>query len=237
MKSLLDTFSFLTLIRFKTKGNYDPAATVKHFSTVGLALGAGLVILNSLTQDLYFRPILMLIYLTAITGALHMDGFIDTADALFSHRSRERKLEIMKDPNTGAMGVVAVILLLLTKYSAFQHIENMAPLLLVPAYSRYAITFGIYHLPYVRKEGLGKGFFQNVSKNTFYQIIPAMLIMIILCGIKFTLIFHLVFFISVYSILKFYRFSIGGITGDLMGAMCELMEAILFTVSAVLLAS
>ena len=52
-----------------------------------------------------------------VTGALHLDGWMDTADALGSNRSRERMLEIMKDPRVGAMGVAAGVLLLLGKYA------------------------------------------------------------------------------------------------------------------------
>lgn len=229
MSSFIQALSFLTVIRFKTDSEYKPSDMIGYFSLTGLVIGLGLWGVSSLTEGAFIRPILMVVYLASITGALHLDGFIDTADALFSHRSRERKLEIMKDPHAGSMGIVAVVILLLMKWSAFSELTQSIWLIaLVPVYARYAAVIAMYSLPYVRQNGLGKLFAEGTGIFSLLQIIPFMVLIFLTIGIKFFVLFHIVFFISVILILLFYRFSLGGITGDLIGAMIETIEAVMF---------
>ncbi|QAR33457.1 adenosylcobinamide-GDP ribazoletransferase [Geovibrio thiophilus] len=232
MKGFIQALSFLTVIRIRTGGEYRPAAMIPYFAPAGLAIGAGLWAVSHVTDGFFLRPVLMLVYLAAVTGALHLDGFIDTADALFSHRSRERKLEIMKDPHAGSMGIVAVALLLLAKWSAFSQIGGIWLIAVIPAYARFAAVIGMLALPYARKEGLGKMFAEGAGKAALLQIIPFMIAVFWFCGLSFFLWFHFVFIICVLLVLFFYRFSLGGITGDLMGAMIEFIEAALFIFAA-----
>ncbi|MCL6459376.1 MAG: adenosylcobinamide-GDP ribazoletransferase [Gorillibacterium sp.] len=107
----------------------------------------------------------------ALTGALHMDGLMDSADGLLSHRSRERMLEIMKDSRVGAMGVIVAVLVLLMKFSLLfallndvlvKRPEAVLWLVLIPVWSRWFMTAAIAHWPYARGEtGLG-AYFQKV---------------------------------------------------------------------------
>lgn len=233
MKGFIQALSFLTVIRIRTGGEYRPAAMIPHFALTGLFIGAGLWAVSHVTEGFFLRPVLMLVYLAAVTGALHLDGFIDTADALFSHRSRERKLEIMKDPHAGSMGIVAVVLLLLAKWSAFSQTGDVWLIAVIPAYARFAAVVGMLSLPYARREGLGKMFAEGAGKAALLQIIPFMIAVFWFSGLPFFLWFHLVFALCVFSVLFFYRFSLGGITGDLMGAMIEFTEAVLFILTAV----
>ncbi len=235
MNDFLSALSFLTIIRFKQKGNYNPEKFIPYFPHIGLLIGLGLCYLSILTQNLFFSPVLLLIYLTVITGGLHLDGFIDTADALFSHRNRESKLEILKDPHVGSMGIIALILLFLLEFSALHSLKELKILLFIPVYSRYGMIFGMNFLPYLRKEGLGKPFIQKLPLSVFMQIIPYVMLMVLLFNFKFVLWFHLIFFTGIYLIIKFYKFTLGGITGDLLGAMNEFLTVILLTSSAILL--
>jgi adenosylcobinamide-GDP ribazoletransferase len=228
-RAFFQALSFLSVIRVKTGGQYNPASMIPYFAPVGLLIGLGLWGVSTLTDGFYLRPVIMLIYLVAVTGALHLDGFIDTADALFSHRSRERKLEIMKDPHAGSMGIVAVVLLLLAKWSAFSHIDNIWLIAFIPAYARFAPVIAMLTLPYVRQEGgLGKMFAEGAGKLSLVQIVPFAVVIFWLCGLEVFIVFHLVFLLTVFLTILFYRFSIGGITGDLLGAIIELTEVILF---------
>ncbi len=228
MKGFIQALSFLTVIRIRTGGEYRPAAMIPYFALTGLFVGGGLWAVSHISDGFFLRPVLMLIYLAAVTGALHLDGFIDTADALFSHRSRERKLEIMKDPHAGSMGIVAVVLLLLAKWSAFSQTGDVWLIAVIPAYARFAAVVGMIALPYARKEGLGKMFADGAGKYALLQIIPFMFALFWFSGAAFFLWFHLAFMVCTASVLLFYRFSLGGITGDLMGAMIEFTETALF---------
>ncbi len=111
MKSLRDALSFLTIIRFYSP-DFDAVKALGSFAYVGVLIGGVLATINILLHGNFVEPVLILICWVTLTGALHMDGLMDTADALFSHRDRERKLEIMKDSRSGAMAVVVAILFL-----------------------------------------------------------------------------------------------------------------------------
>lgn len=83
---------------------------------IGLVVSGGAWLLPMLLPP-WPAAVLLLVLWTALSGGLHMDGWMDTADAVLSYRSRERMLEIMKDSRVGAMGVLAAVLLLLFKAS------------------------------------------------------------------------------------------------------------------------
>lgn len=99
------------------------------------------------------------------TGALHLDGWMDVSDAIGSQRPRERKLEIMKDPRVGAMGVAAGVLLVLGKYafllSLLQHtfagsLNLAAAAATVPVLARTFLPWAIVRWPYARgASGMG----------------------------------------------------------------------------------
>jgi hypothetical protein len=75
---------------------------------VGAALaGVSLYVLRLLGMSIFFRAVTVLVVLILSSGAIHLDGFADTCDALFSRRDRRAQLEIMRDPHIGVYAVVA----------------------------------------------------------------------------------------------------------------------------------
>lgn len=94
--------------------------TLYAFPLVGLAVGGGLLLWTWLAGALGLGQLLWAAGMTAIplliTGGIHLDGFCDVCDALASHQSRERKLEIMADPHVGAFAVQGCGLLLLLTF-------------------------------------------------------------------------------------------------------------------------
>jgi adenosylcobinamide-GDP ribazoletransferase len=108
--------------------------------------------------------VLDVVLLAAITGALHLDGLADAADGLYGHREREKALAIMKDSRVGAMGLVVVACVLLVKAAGLGSVDQgrFLALMIVPAYARSAMIFGMRFLPYARgKEGTGSPFFET----------------------------------------------------------------------------
>ena len=94
-----------------------------------------------------------------LTGLLHFDGLVDSADGLLPPLDRQRRLEVLRDPRAGAFGVVAAGAVLLVRWSALASMPA-APFLLAGLWcaSRSAMTLSLASLPYARAEGLAVGF-------------------------------------------------------------------------------
>lgn len=132
------------------------------FPAVGLAAGAllwawcRLAALLGLGGPLFAAVALLLPVL--VSGGIHLDGFCDTCDALSSHQSRERKLEILKDPHTGAFAIICCCLYLLLFYSAWREVDPAGRtawvLALGPVLSRSLSGLWAVTLPNARGSGL-----------------------------------------------------------------------------------
>jgi adenosylcobinamide-GDP ribazoletransferase len=233
--------AFITILPTGKNPVYSPVGMIRFFPVVGLIIGTLLVITDVLASMVWPAPaaaLVDLIFLVAVTGAFHLDGLGDTADGMFSHRGRERALEIMKDSYTGMMGLVAVVLGLAAKLAGIWSVKTscspaqaMAIFFLVPSFSRVSMIFGIKYLNYGRKgKGTGKDLFDRPlnSKDFYLCLIP--LGFSLFLGYK-GLILISGFALGCVAILKFYKQKMNCITGDMLGAMTEVMEAWLFMVA------
>ncbi|QKS60352.1 adenosylcobinamide-GDP ribazoletransferase [Paenibacillus barcinonensis] len=114
-------FQFLSRFPVKMQLDFVPPLlreSVVYYPLVGAAIGLCVWLLGALSGQLlpaFPAAVLTLTLWVWLTGGLHLDGWMDTADGLLSYRSRERMLEIMKDSRVGAMGVIACVLLLMMK--------------------------------------------------------------------------------------------------------------------------
>ncbi len=159
--------TFLTGIPLKVEGDVSPSdlwRSMGWYPLVGLAMGvAAWAVYAGL---LWFLPglvaaALVVILLELLTRGLHMDGLMDTADGILSGAPRERALEIMKDSNVGAMGVVAAVLLLILKVAALGALtraDAAAPLLAGWCAARALPALNVYWWPYARAAGTGEAF-------------------------------------------------------------------------------
>lgn len=234
-KSYLDALSFLTVLRFNTK-DFDGRKAVYSFVPVGFTVGLPLWAFYTFAQAYLPQTgmaVITVLYLVLITGALHLDGLADTADGLFSFRDREKMLEIMKDSRIGTMGAVAIVMTLMIKAFSAYSISNPLYLLAIPAYSRFSMVFGFYMFKYARETGTAAAFFGNFPPAVFAQGILLLGISYFFGAYQFV-IFNTAFLIFIYLITRLYKNRIGGITGDMLGAMCESSEALLFLVAGCL---
>jgi len=244
--NLKSAILFITILPAGKDVAYSPKGMIKFFPVVGLILGAGLLVFDMCISYLWSPAVvsvLDVLFLVVVTGAFHLDGLGDTADGLFSHRSKERVLEIMKDSRTGMMGLVAVFCVLAVKTAGIYSVktsgtpfQTLTLLLIIPSYSRAAMLFGMKSLDYGRKEtGTGLDFFEKAIglKDFVFVLIPIALSLFL--GYK-GLVLNLVFIILVVSILSFYKKKLNCITGDMLGAMNEITEAVLFLATGAVMA-
>ena len=237
--------AFITILPAGKAPAYSPIGMIRFFPVVGLIIGALLAVTDIVVSQIWATPVASLanlIFLVAVTGAFHLDGLGDTADGMFSHRGKERALEIMKDSRTGMMGLVAVVLGLAVKLAGIWSVKTVGSpfdvlliFLLVPAYARASMIFGIKYLNYGRKgPGTGKDLFDRPlgAKDFLYCLIPLFLSFFL--GYK-GLVLNLGFCFGTIVILRFYRKHMNCITGDMLGAMTETMEAWLFLAAGIAL--
>nr|MBS0022208.1 adenosylcobinamide-GDP ribazoletransferase [Gammaproteobacteria bacterium] len=232
VQGLRAALGFLTILPVNGGANFSPKAMVPFFPLVGLLLGLMVAVWDFLAC-LIWSPVLVavldVILLAVLSGGLHLDGLADTADGLLGHHSKARALVIMKDSRVGAMGLLAVVLCLALKAVALAELssDRFLAILLVPAYARGSMLFALRALPYGRKEGTGKPFFgRSFSDSAFLGLfVPALLSF----GLGFgVLLLHGAFLAVSLGMVRFYRRRIGCVTGDMLGAMNEIAEAIMF---------
>lgn len=176
-----------------------------------------------------------------LSGGIHLDGLIDTGDALGSHQSPERRLEILKDSTTGAFGVIfCAAYLLLTFGLAAQFSTSVpVPLLLCFGYvlARGYSSFAIVSLQLARNTGLAHAFASGADKKvvrvvSILWIVAAMAGMILISPVAGTT-------ASILSLLWFLVFrricyrKFGGLTGDLAGFLLCVTELIVLGCAAV----
>ena len=159
-----------------------------------------------------------------------MEGFVDTIDGFSAGPDREKILLVMKDPNCGSKGVIALVLLIIFKITVLSEIPGIMifpALLISPAISRWSMVCASTFCDYARiKGGLGKPFVENVGIR---ELIISSIILVIagsfLLKLKFIIVIIAPSAFIIIAILYLNK-KIKGITGDILGALNELSEVI-----------
>ena len=203
--------------------------SLTYFPLVGLFLGAILLGLHYGLTLILPPPVvnaLIIIALVILTGAHHLDGFIDTCDGVIAGKSKEERLAIMSDSQVGAFGIVAAFLLLLLKYVSLSSAPILPALLLMPTLSRWTMVSAIFTFPYAKSSGMGLAFKQgaNWQRLTISTIIALAVAVIILKLWGLALIAAL--WLIIFGIASYFRSRLGGLTGDNYGALNELAEVL-----------
>ena len=233
MKRLIAALQFLTIIPLGKSAIYDPKGMVPFFPVVGIIIGGLLSIVDYIALIFWPDPVtavLDVVFLVVITAALHLDGLGDTADGVLGHRNREKALMIMKDSRIGVMGLMAIVCTLAVKWGGIMHMSNhrMLLLVLIPAFARSGMIFGIRFLKYGRPEG-GTGYdvFGEPLKWSAFQWMLIPITLSIFLGWK-GIWLNLIFAVLTITIIFYYKKRMGCITGDMLGAMTEITESLLF---------
>lgn len=161
---LASAFGLLTVIG---GGRSARAAAVGWFPVVGAALGTSLGIAWWACGRV-FPPLvaggLVVAADLALTGMLHLDGLVDTADGVLPHLDRSRRLAVMAEPQAGAFGVAAAVVVLVVRFAALSSIVPVSVVkgvLLIGGIwvaSRSIMALGLVHLPSARESGMAAAF-------------------------------------------------------------------------------
>ena len=234
MRDFLRALSFLTVLpigRHLPPDEKGLARSMAFYPLAGFVIG-GLSALGSyLLTFLFPRPLALWLtigLLVLLTGGLHLDGFSDTLDGLACRGTREKILEVMTDSRVGAFGVIGLVLLIGAKYLALDRIADpMIPyaLILMTVVGRNSMVLVCYRSAYARSTGgLAKPFTENLGlREMVLSLASAFGIAFLLMGVR-----GVVVFLGVGLFGLGYRYffvkKLGGVTGDILGAVNELAE-------------
>lgn len=237
--TLLGAIAFYTCLPIPAKWPILFQGIARLAPVVGVLIGGGLAGLNWLfvrwgIPDLTRSVLLVLLWL-AVTGGLHLDGAMDTADGL-AVQDPDRRLQVMSDSATGAFGAMVGAAILLLKIAALSDLYLSANFALVAAagWGRWGQLVAIARFPYLKAEG--KGAFHKAAIRSFWDIVPGFLLLVAISGVQILLDPFLWreavggglagFAIAILTGAWFNR-QLGGHTGDTYGAVVEWTEALL----------
>ncbi len=264
MRQLLLAFQFLTIVPVKVRGEVsekDISGSVAFFPVVGafqglLAAGAALLSMKLFSSEVASG--LVVLILTCTNGGFHLDGLADTFDALAVKASgnkafdREKRLSVMKDSSTGAIGVTAIVFAVLLKFVFLNFLFLNYPLFTVlyllffmPVFSKWVMIPGMFHGISARQDGLGKIFINDTGiKTVLFSSLSILLFCILILPFYpdktylhktialLPVLFAVLYMFSFMSV-KFCRKRFGGITGDNLGAISEISEILFLMVISI----
>ncbi len=221
----LGALTFLTTLPVPWWGSSDqPRRIFAFFPLIGALIG----LVVSLIASIPFLPhdLVSFLALTAwvgLTGGLHLDGFADSCDGLLATVTPERRLEIMKDPRAGSWAVTGLVLLLLGKWMALRALPPTL-VILPPILGRWAMVVAVGSFPLARRSGSAVYFRTGFTQA---QLVTATMMAVggaVLFGWRGLL----SVVVSAVIVATGGRWAAarlgGGLTGDVYGALCELVE-------------
>lgn len=211
--------------------------SVKYFPVVGAVIGCFLV-----TTAFYLKKFfpahaaaaLLVVTGIVITGGLHCDGFMDTVDGIFSGRTRKKMLEIMKDSRIGANGAAGFFCLLLCRWSLYLDMpfsKLLAAVFIAPVIGRQAMVMAITCFPYARPAGIGKAFAEFADKKSLLVAAGFSLAAVLPWGLPAAVGLSTGLAVAVLAAYYISRL-LGGLTGDVYGALTELTEVVVLAACA-----
>jgi len=206
---------------------------------VGIIIGLILAGLNWLLGLFLPSPVvnvLLVVSLVVISGALHLDGFVDTCDGIAGHKTPEQRWRVMRDSRTGGFGIVGACCLLLVKYISLNSVPEtllMATLVLMPVIGRWAMVYAIFAYPYARPSGLGKIFKQGASWQRFTMATLIALVVAIVLFQLAGLAIMVGIWVIVVAMAAYLKHKFSGLTGDTYGAINEVAEVCVLILACV----
>jgi adenosylcobinamide-GDP ribazoletransferase len=230
---------FYTCLPLNPKGILDFRGIALYAPLIGVLIGSaiasldfGLGLLKPAPEFIYLRSLITILLGLIITGGLHLDGAMDTADGL-AVTDPNRRLEVMSDSNTGAFGAIAAIAILLLKIIALAAIKDHRFWILASiwAWARWGQLRAIMAYPYLK--AIGKGKFHQ--ENLHHWQVWLVAILLIIGNLAIGWLYHSIYlavgliaigFSFAWLIGAWFNRQLGGQTGDTYGAIVEWNEAL-----------
>ena len=257
MISPVAAFRFLSVLPLpggSAEGDDNLAPAVAWFPLVGCALGGLLVLTDWACRKAFpggsglLAAALVLAVYVVFSGGLHHDGLVDVADAFLSSRPADERLRIMKDPHVGAMGITVLVLFLLVELSAIFSLEagvpgcsgefRMAALFAFPVLGRWVMSYMCVRFPYARRTGTAAPMVEG-SRGRHLAIATVLtraaragaFILLARVALLSAVLFVFVLAFAEVSGRLFTR-SLGGVTGDIIGATGMITECLVLLILA-----
>jgi adenosylcobinamide-GDP ribazoletransferase len=233
MLPLWIALQFLSSLPIRLPGMPQPeqlGRSLLFYPLVGLLFGVILWLLNLALAGapLLLHAALLLTVWVLLSGALHLDGLADSADAwLGGFGDRERTLTIMKDPRSGPIAVVTLVLVLLLKFCALLALLEQGHalmLIIVPLLGRAALLGLFLTTPYVRAGGLGQALADHLPRRAGWWVLGASALVCLLIAGVTAIVALVVAFVGFVWLRQVMMRRLGGTTGDTAGALLELLE-------------
>lgn len=234
-------FTVIPLQKTLPMNRHTTTAMYGTFPLIGLCIGTATYgVLFSLLHFEFtplFSAILLLLTSIVLTGGLHLDGWVDVSDAFFSYQDKEKRHAILEDPRTGAFGVISVVCLLLLKLAIIYEFiarqpEQLWLIIFIPLLARMSVVFFFLTVSTMKEKGIAYYFKENVSAKGLWSWLVFYVITLVIVAVmvkQFILIVCLVSTIVIcYFLKRFVMKHFGGMNGDVLGALCEGMEVILW---------
>lgn len=230
---------FYTIIPLPSKWTSNWTRIARWVPIIGLMLGSLLILANQLFViakfPLFTRNALIVAIWIGVTGGLHLDGAMDTADGL-AVPDTERQLEVMRDSSTGAFGAISAVIILLLKTVSLSEMSLPLWLALISAtsWSRLGQVWAIAFYPYLRKTGKGSFHKENLQ-------LPQDLLVGLICLLMFSCFWFTATSLAGWQIIiivvgnitislttgYYFNRQLGGHTGDTYGAVVEWNEVLI----------
>jgi len=239
--------SFVLMIQFLTRIPISIELQVErkdfengtvYFPVVGALIGLMLLGIYKVLFGIVSPFLLALIIVIAevlITGGLHLDGLSDTFDGIYSNRDKERILEIMKDSRLGANGALALFFFMLLKLGLIMELDSsiaMTVIFLMPVFARMNIVLACRYSKYAREDGMGNFFIGKVSNVKL--VLTGLFTLIMTLGNLNSMILLITSVLFAFYYMDHVRKIIDGMTGDTLGALCELSEIWILLIAVII---
>ena len=238
--SFLEAVRFLTFIPLPARDApwEEVGRGTAYFPLVGTLLGSILVLADALLGKIGSRLLVsavLVVLWVILTGGLHLDGLADTVDGLRGGRGREERLAIMKDSRLGTFGGVAIFCVLILKLALVNELSLAwygRGLLLAPTLGRWAMVYSIWAFPSARPGGTGSIFKEHSGLRELVLAtvlaLGAVILLFHLWGLAILGGLWLAVTLLGWTLTR----TLGGLTGDTYGALCETSEVLVLAMVA-----
>ena len=235
LRALRVALTLLTIVPARSRDapatEADVAAARYAFPVVGLAIGLVLAALSAALSYGRVAPMLSAFLLVAawaaISGGLHLDGLADSADGLFLWGDADRRLAAIRDPHVGSFGLLAIVLVVLGKFAVLSILvdrRRVLALLGAVAVSRTLLLVTAGLAPYARRAGTGRTIVEATTVvDSLWSIVATFVLGALLAG-EVGLLASTLALLVAWGLTHFATQKLGGVTGDILGAIVETSE-------------